>query len=75
MRINHVNSTFINNTCKNNYLTFRAKCDIIDEGDYVKISKKKYERDKLWKYLDWTVAASMILYWIYKGFNNKSPRL
>ena len=40
------NTHYKNNQCS---ITYRSS-KVIDEGDYVKIPKEKYKKDKLWKY-------------------------
>lgn len=48
-----------------------GSCDhVICEDDYVKVPRKKYERDKFWRYIDYTAVASVIIYWLYKAFKN-----
>ncbi len=49
-------------------ISFNMNNDLVDEGDYVKISKKKYNRDTFWKRVDIAIASSVIAYWLYKAF-------
>lgn len=54
-----------NNLNKNFSNTFNAKKKIIYEDDYVKIPIEKYNRDKFWTYVDYTVIAIMLGHLIY----------
>ena len=58
------NTHYKNNQCS---ITYRSS-KVIDEGDYVKIPKEKYKKDILWKYVDYTMVSSCVLYWLYKAF-------
>ena len=53
MKINSINLHLINNNYQNKNCIFRKKDDVIDDGDYVKISKTKYKRYKYGEYVDW----------------------
>lgn len=75
MKIGSITTYNINNTRINNCITFCKNKEIIDEGDYVRISKKKYNRDRFWKGVDIVILLSAITYWLFDAINYKAPKI
>ena len=71
MKIQALNNRINFQNNKYNYSAnpaFTSGGKVIDEGDYVKIPKEKYERDKFWKRVDYVVLAGFIAYCLYQIF-------
>ncbi len=47
---------------------FTSNSGVVYEGDYVKIPKEKYERDKFWKRVDYVALAGFLVYCLYQIF-------
>lgn len=62
------------NQRKNSSINFNSK-KIIDEGDYVKIPKKRYEREKLWEGILCAILLVESIICLIKAKNFKTPSI
>lgn len=70
MKIRRIEPNFIYNKhcCLQSKLAFQSGSEVVDDGDYVKIPKKKYKRDKI---LENILTAILLIDLFWTIFKNK----